>query len=111
MQGCAVFAAVVAFVLDHCAVAQFSSEFRRNGMVADIARSQPHFCRKAQQRIAHGVDLCVQTAAGGAYGFSLLAAASIGMLVNFGVGAVRVGHLLICSENEPLMQPVNKPGM
>jgi hypothetical protein len=109
-QGVAVLPAVVAFILDNGAVAQPSGKFRCDGVVADVAGGKLDFGGKAHEGITHGMNLCVEPAAGTAHGLRSPVRCAVGVLVHFGMGAVGINNLFLCAEDQQFMEPVEEAG-
>ena len=101
-------AAVEAFVAGDHTIMQVGRESRSRSVIADIASGEHQFSSQAQQRIADRVNFGVQAAAGSPYGLPGPVFTTVGVLVDFAMGAVFKDDFSILAEQQPLGEPIEE---
>ena len=95
----------------HCrGILQARREFRGGGVVADIAGGQDDFRRQSADRIDSEVELGVEPASGLSNRLILSTSWTIGMLMDFVMGAVVKHRLGFISADQALLQKTEEPG-
>ena len=97
-----------AFVTRYDTVLQMGGEQRSRGVITNITWGKHQLARKAEQRIANGMNLCIEATARTAHGLLRTVFGPVGVLVYFAVSAVLEHNLGVFSEQQFLVKPIEE---